>query len=247
MGILSPVGKYSSEKVGTVAGRRAGLVALGEGVYTVAEISRIFQPTMTPRKIHYWLKKDIIGEPVRQGRPGKPTLLSFEQLLKVRTVQHLRDNLSFSLQKITPAIKTLSTFVFQRLFDEKWYQLRFIRTPEGHIGVIDSMDRSIEVDTGQFVMPEVLPELEAFLRQTRDDWIRREVAIENFPHLVSNAGVIGGSPTIKGTRIETAFVAYLAEDLRFEELRDLYPYVKKEALLEAALFEGAEMGRPAAA
>jgi len=67
---------------------------------------------MTPRKVHYWLKKDIIGEPVQSGRPGKPTLLSFEQLLKIRTVQHLRDNLSFSLQKITPAILTLSTFVF---------------------------------------------------------------------------------------------------------------------------------------
>jgi len=192
---------------------------------------------MTPRKVHYWLKKEIIGEPVRPGRPGKPTLLSFEQLLKIRTVQHLRDNLSFSLQKITPAIQTLSTFVFQRLFDEEWYQLRFIRTPEGHIGVVDSMDRSIEVDTGQFVMPEALSELEAFLRRTREDWERREIRIEAFPHLVSNAGVIGGSPTIKGTRIETAFVAYLAENLGSEELQELYPYVEKEALLDAIRFE----------
>jgi len=192
---------------------------------------------MTPRKVHYWLKKEIIGEPVRPGRPGKPTLLSFEQLLKIRTVQHLRDNLSFSLQKITPAIQTLSTFVFQRLFDEEWYQLRFIRTPEGHIGVVDSMDRSIEVDTGQFVMPEALSELEDFLRRTREDWERREIRIEAFPHLVSNAGVIGGSPTIKGTRIETAFVAYLAENLGSEELQELYPYVEKEALLDAIRFE----------
>ena len=206
-------------------------------MYSVAEISRIFQPTMTPRKVHYWLKKEIIGEPVRPGRPGKPTLLSFEQLLKIRTVQHLRDNLSFSLQKITPAIQTLSTFVFQRLFDEEWYQLRFIRTPEGHIGVVDSMDRSIEVDTGQFVMPEALSELEDFLRRTREDWERREIRIEAFPHLVSNAGVIGGSPTIKGTRIETAFVAYLAENLGSEELQELYPYVEKEALLDAIRFE----------
>lgn len=217
-----------------------GLIALGEGIYTVAEISRILQPTMTPRKVHYWLKKDIIGEPVQSGRPGKPTLLSFEQLLKIRTVQHLRDNLSFSLQKITPAIQTLSTFVFQRLFDEEWYHLRFIRTPEGRIGVIDSMERSIEIDTGQFVMPEVLPELEAFLRRTREDWERREIRIEAFPRLVSNAGVVGGSPTIQGTRIETAFVGYLAENLSSEELQELYPYVEKEALLEAIRFEGVD-------
>lgn len=221
-----------------MSSRRLGLIALGEGVYTVAEISRIFQPTMTPRKVHYWLKKGIIGEPVRPGAPGRPTLLSFEQLLMVRMVQHLRDNLSFSLQKITPAIKTLSSFVFQRLFDEEWYQLRFVKTPEGHIGVIDSKNRSIEVDTGQFVIPDVLPELEAFLARTRQDWEHREVGIERFPYLVSNAGVIGGSPTIKGTRIETAFVGYLAEDLSLNELQTLYPYVEKEALLEAMRFEG---------
>jgi uncharacterized protein (DUF433 family) len=223
-----------------VSNRRSGLIALGEGVYTVAEISRIFQPTMTPRKVHYWLKKGIIGEPVQPGRPGRPTLLSFEQLLMIRTVQHLRDNLDFSLQKITPAIQKLSSFVFQRLFDEEWYQLRFFKTPEGSIGVIDSIDRSVEVDTGQFVMPEVLPELEAFLSKTRHDWERREVDIEGFPHLVSNAGIVGGSPTIKDTRIETAFVAYLAEDLNFKELQDLYPYVEKEALLEAVRFEGVD-------
>jgi uncharacterized protein (DUF433 family) len=195
---------------------------------------------MTPRKVHYWLKKEIIGEPVRPGAPGRPTLLSFEQLLMVRTVQHLRDNLSFSLQKITPAIQKLSSFVFQRLFDKEWYQLRFIQTPEGHIGVIDSQNRSVEVDTGQFVMPEVFPELEAFLAKTRQDWERREVSIERFPNLVSNAGVIGGSPTIKDTRIETAFVAYLAEDLSLRELQTLYPYVEKEALLEAMRFEGVD-------
>ena len=220
--------------------RRSGLVALGEGVYTVAEISRIFQPTMTPRKVHYWLKKGIIGEPVRAGAPGRPTLLSFDQLLMVRTVQHLRDNLNFSLQRITPAIQKLSSFVFQRLFDEEWYQLRFIQTPEGHIGVIDSRNRSVEVDTGQFVLPQVFPELEAFLARTRQDWERREVSIEKFPYLVSNAGVIGGSPTIKDTRIETAFVAYLAEDLTLIELQTLYPYVEKEALLEAMRFEGVD-------
>lgn len=213
------------------------LIVLGEGVYTVAEVARILQPTMTPRKVHYWLKKGMLGEPVRPGSPGRPTLLSFEQLLMVRTVQHLRDNLQFSLQKITPAIEKLSSFVFQRLFDERWYMLRFFVTEKGAIGVTDGLNRSIEVDTGQFIMPEVLPELEAFLNKTRRDWERREVDIDGFPHLVSNAGIVGGSPTVRGTRIETAFVAYLAEDLNFDDLRHLYPYVEKEALLEAVRFE----------
>jgi uncharacterized protein (DUF433 family) len=86
-------------------------------------------------------------------------------------------------------------------------------------------------------MPEVLPELEAFLNKTRQYWERHEVDIEGFPHLVSNAGIVGGSPTIRETRIETAFVAYLARDLSTEDLRNLYPYVEKEALLEAVRFE----------
>jgi uncharacterized protein (DUF433 family) len=227
-----------SEKEGQVTGsRERRLMVLGEGVYTVAEVARILRPTMTSRKVHYWLKKGILGDPVRPGSPGRPTLLSFEQLLMARTVQHLRDNLQFSLQRIAPSIERLSSFVFGRLFDEEWYMLRFFETDRGTIGVTDGLNHSIEVDTGQFVMPEVLPELEAFLNKTRQDWERHEVDIEGFPHLVSNAGIVGGSPTIRETRIETAFVAYLARDLSTEDLRNLYPYVEKEALLEAVRFE----------
>ncbi|CAN5839488.1 hypothetical protein BH23ACT11_BH23ACT11_13080 [soil metagenome] len=218
--------------------RGQDLIVLGEGVYTVAEVARILQPTMTPRKVRYWLKKGILEEPVRPGTPGRPILLSFKQLLMVRTVQHLRDNLQFSLQRITPAIEKLSSFVFQSLFEEEWYMLRFFETGKGAIGVTDGMDRSIEVDTGQLVMPEALPELEAFLGKTRRDWERREVDIDGFPHLVSNAGIVCGSPTIRGTRIETAFVAYLAEDLDVGELKNLYPYVESDAFAEAAQFEG---------
>ena len=220
--------------------RRRGLVVLGEGAYTVAEVARIFQPTMTSRKVHYWLKKGVLGEPLRPGSPGYPTLLSFEQVLMVRTVQHLRDNLQFSLQRITPAVERLSSFVFESLFEDNWYMLRFFESGSGRIGVTNGVDRTIEVDTGQLVMPETFPELKAFLAETRRDWERREVRIKGFSHLVSNAGVLGGSPTIRGTRIETAFVAYLAEDLSAEELRALYPYVAEEALSDAVRFENLE-------
>lgn len=216
------------------------VIALGEGVYTVAEIERIFQPAMTSRKVHYWLGKGILGEPVRPGSPGRPTLLSFEQLLMVRTVQHLRDNLEFSLQKIAPAIEKLSSFVFERLFDEEWYMLKFFSTERGAVGVSDGMDHTIEVDTGQFVMPEALPDLESFLEETRRSWERREVDIEGFPHLVSNTRIVGGSPTIRGTRIETSFVAYLARDVSEDELLGLYPHVERSAIGEAVRFEDPE-------
>lgn len=229
------------EKVLRVESRKGQkVIALGEGVYTVAEIERIFQPTMSSRKVHYWLKKGILGEPVRPGSPGRPTLLSFEQLLMVRTVQHLRDNLEFSLQKITPAIEKLSSFVFERLFEEEWYMLKFFSTERGAVGVSDGMDHTIEVDTGQFVMPEALPDLESFLEETRRSWERREVDIEGFPHLVSNTRVVAGSPTIRGTRIETSFVAYLARDLSEDDLLALYPHVERSAIGEAVRFENPE-------
>lgn len=221
--------------------RRRGLIALGEGAYTVAEIARILQPKITSRKVRYWLNKGILGEPIRWGIPGKPTLLSFEQLLKVRTIQQLRGPLGFPLQKITPAVEKLSSFVFGRLFAEAWYELRFFQTTRGRIGVVDSSNEAVEIETGQWVMPDVFPELEAYMRETRRDWERKEVDVEGFSNIVSNAGVVGGSPTIRGTRLETAFVAHLAEDTPIDNLKDLYPYVEQRDLLQAIRFEGMKL------
>lgn len=223
-------------KVGRVSSRRSGLIALGEGVYTVAEVSHILQPTMTPRKVRYWLKKGILGSPVRPTRIGRPTLLTFEQLLKVRTVQRLRDDLRFSLQRVTASIEELSGWVSQRLFAREWYELRFYHSPQGAIAVTDGK-HDLEVGTGQLLMPDLLPELDAFLLKTRKDWERRAVDIEGYPRLVSNARVLGGAPTIKGTRVETAFISHIAREIEPKEILRLYPYVDEEGLYQALEFE----------
>ena len=47
-----------------------GAVALGQGIYTVPETCRILRPSMTPRKVHYWLDTELLGEPLRRGRRG---------------------------------------------------------------------------------------------------------------------------------------------------------------------------------
>ncbi len=206
-------------------------------MYTVAEVSHILQPTMTPRKVHYWLKKRILGDPIRPTRTGKATLLTFEQLLKARTVQHLRDDLHFSLQRVTASIEELSGWVFQRLFAQQWYELHFYRSPRGAIAVTDG-SQDLEVGTGQLLMPDLLPELDAFLNKTRRDWERRAVDIDGYPRLVSNARVLGGSPVIVGTRMETAFVSHLASELAPKEILRLYPYVDEEGLHQALRFEG---------
>ncbi len=224
-------------KAKIVSSSQTKLIALGEGVYTVADVSRILQPTMTPRKVRYWLKKGILGDPIRPTRTGRSTLLTFDQLLKVRTVRHLRDDLHFSLQRVTSSVEELSGWIFQRLFAKQWYELHFYRSPRGAIAVTDG-SQDLEVGTGQLLMHDLLPELDAVLHSTRLDWERRAVDINGYPRLVSNARVLGGSPVIKGTRMETAFVAHLAFELAEQEILHLYPYVDKDGLHQALEFEG---------
>ena len=220
--------------------RRDTLIALGEGVYTVPEVARILQSNTSEYKVRRWLHKGLLGEPIRRGSPGRPHLLSFQQLLKVRTIQELRKG-GLPLQRITPAIQMLSSRLFERLFSEEWYELRLFSTAAGKLGVIDDRGEvAVEVETGQYIMPETLSELDDYLRKTRDDWERREIEIERFPRLVSNAGIVAGSPTVKGTRIETSVVAYLAQALGVDKALEIYPHLDRDAVLQAMSFEDAK-------
>jgi uncharacterized protein (DUF433 family) len=216
--------------------RRGHLISLGEGIYTVSEVSRILRPTMTPRKVRYWLSKGILGEPIRPTRTGRPTLLTFEQVLKVRTVQHLRDDLHFSLQRVTLTVEELSSWVFDRLFAKEWYELYFYRSPANAVAVTDGR-HDLEVGSGQLLLPDVLLGLTAYMSKTREDWERRAIDIEDFPRLVSNAHILGGSPVVKGTRVETAFISHIAQELEPKDILRLYPYVDEEGLYQALEFE----------
>ncbi len=217
--------------------RRGALIALGEGVYTVPEVARILQPSMTEYKVRYWLNKGLLGEPLRRGSTGRPHLLSFEQLLRVRTIQDLREKLRFPLQKVTPVIEELSRVAF---LNKDWHNLRFFPTPKGEIGVHDG-DLSYEVMTHQLMIPDaVVPELESIVREARRDWAQGEVGIRKYPRLVSNPRIVAGSPTIRGTRVETSFVAYLVQSLGVDRVLELYPHLDRDAVLQAAKFEGAK-------
>ncbi len=219
--------------------RRGALVALGEGVYTVPEVAHILGANVSEYKVRRWLRKDLLGEPIRWGSPGRPHLLSFQQLLKVRTIQKLRER-GIPLQRITPAVRKLSSYLFEHLFDEEWHELEFFRSGRGGLGVRDGRNRAIMVDTGQLVMPETLSELTDYVRKTREEWERREIEIKDFPRLVSNAGIVAGSPTIRGTRVETSFIAHMVRSLGVDRVLQLYPYLDRDSLVQAARFEGVE-------
>jgi uncharacterized protein (DUF433 family) len=216
--------------------RRGALIELGEGVYTVPEIARILQPNMTEYKVRYWLvEKRLLGEPLRWGSTGRPHLLTFEQLLRVRTIQELREKLKFPLQKVTPVIEQLSDVAF---FNKEWHSLRFFPTPNNEIGVSDR-DQYYEVKTHQLMIPEALyPEIENVVREARRDWARGEVDIAEYPRLVSNPGIVAGSPTIRGTRVETSYIAHMIRSLGVDRVLQLYPYLDRDSLQQAAKFEG---------
>lgn len=220
-------------------GPRGPLVSLGEGVYTVPEIARILRPAMTEYKLRYWLNEGLLGEPVRRGSRGRPHLFSFRQLLQARTIQHLRDALGIPLQKVRPVIGEISEIIFPRLFDETDApEPRFIRTPKGEVGVFDGTQTYEMTSNQQMISEAVIPELNNILYETKRDWKRGEVPIERFPRLVSSTKIVAGSPTIRETRIETSFIAYVINQLGIEKTLSMYPYLDREAVEQAAEFEG---------
>lgn len=214
----------------------AELDALRDGIYTVREICSILRPSMTPRKVHYWLDKGMLGKPVSWGAPGYPTLLSFEQVLRIRTLQRIRDELKFSLRKAREALE----WILDNLVAEGWHDHRFFRMTAKTVGVTDG-SATVEIPTGQGVLDSTIPELTEFIQSVRKQWEQGVLRIEGFERIVSDPTVMGGSPVIVGTRIETSFIANLAGEESLAELKQLFPKVDEEAIHEAAEFEDVEL------
>lgn len=218
------------------------LIALGEGVYTVSEVCRILQPSMTPRRVHYWLDTELIGLPIKWGRRGHPTLLSFQQLLRIKTVQHLKDELRVSL----PRVREAFAFVLDRLFADDWNALSFAIGVRHEI-VVRSLDERVSIPMAQGILPHVIPELERYTFDTRKAWESRRLRIPHSQHLESNARVQSGSPVIVGTRLETASLAMFVEGREMAssetigQIKRAHPYLEPLAVREALEFEGIEL------
>lgn len=216
--------------------RARPLVSLGEGIYTVSEVCRILQPTMTARKVHYWLDTGLLSEPIYRGRRGRPTLLSFRQLLEIRTVQRIRDELHFSLPKVRDAF----SWILDTLFATDWRDLRFERVGN-ELGARTIQGETIVVPGGQTLLN--LRPLNQQIRETRRAWEDQEFAIPSRQHIVSNVRILAGAPTVRGTRIDTSLLATFAENGEMDRktLRQvirLYQSVSPEAIEDALAFEG---------
>jgi uncharacterized protein (DUF433 family) len=214
------------------------LIDLGAGVYAVSEVCRILQPTMTPRKVHYWLDTGLLSDPVRWGSRGNPTLLSYRQLLEIRTVQHLRDELEFSLPRVREAL----LWILDHLFASELSDLIFAKGVDGSLVAHSGADQ-IVVPGGQGVLEGTLPELNDQVATTRRAWEEQAFVIPGHTYIVSNARILAGTPTIRGTRVDTALIARFAETETFDEetldeIRQVYPRLAHDAIADALEFEG---------
>ncbi len=218
------------------------LIPLGEGVYTVAEVCRILQPTMTRHKVHHWLNTGLLSEPpVAHMGTGVPTLLSFKQLLEVRTVQHMRDELRVPL----PVVRSAFAWVLDHLFAESPVDVRFEPGRKGRTVIVRaSEEEAVEIPTGQRLLPIRLDALNETVRGSRVAWEQRALAIPGHPNVVANAHVLAGAPTIKGTRLETAVVAAFRrpdghyDDDVVQRVRETYPRLSAAQVSDAMEFEG---------
>ena len=50
-----------------------------------------------------------------------------------------------------------------------------------------------------------------------------------------------GSPTIRGTRVETSFIAHMVRSMGVDRVLQLYPYLDRDSLVDAARFEGVDL------
>jgi uncharacterized protein (DUF433 family)/DNA-binding transcriptional MerR regulator len=212
-------------------------VALGDGIYSVATVCRLLRPTMTRRKVHYWLRTGLIS-PSPYGPPGRgrPTLLSFRQLLEIRVVQQLRDEVGVPL----PAVRPAFAWILSHALDAE-APIRFARGPGGRL-LAETGEDAVEVPGGQIALP-LLERLGPDLEAARAAWRTRALPIGE--HVVSDPRVLGGAPTLRGSRVETALIAAYAPDRTYDDatvaavLAD-HPWLGGPAVVEALAFEGAE-------
>jgi uncharacterized protein (DUF433 family) len=222
------------------------LLPLGEGLYTISEVCRILRPGMTRHKVHYWLNTGLLSTPpVAHRGKGVPTLLSFKQLLEVRTAQHMRDDLGTTLALVRRAF----SWVDRNLFGASPTSVTFeyssqggtviARTPEGQMIEIPTNQGVLDID----VRPN-LARLNRVVESSRVAWQDKALAIPDYPSLVANAHVMNGSPTIRGTRMETSIIAaFVKRGEKYdadvvERISATYPRLPDTAIREALEFEG---------
>jgi uncharacterized protein (DUF433 family) len=188
----------------------------------------------TVRQLAYWRKPTQSAQPllVPEGKRGGRYLYSWADVVALRSIVYLRQEKS--LPRIRRAVATLRT-----LESEEWIHLsayRLISTPSSILvrtpaGQLLDLDRQPGTVLEEVLMQDVLGPFE-----TQDG---RQVPALRSPRarIAVNPAVLGGFPTIAGTRVPFDVVAALAnDDLEPDEIAEVYPSVDRDAIGDAVSF-----------
>jgi uncharacterized protein (DUF433 family) len=188
----------------------------------------------TVRQLAYWRKPTQSAQPllVPAGKRGGRYLYSWADVVALRSIVYLRQEKS--LPRIRRAVATLRT-----LESEEWIHLsayRLISTPSSILvrtpaGQLLDLDRQPGTVLEEVLMQDVLGPFE-----TQDG---RQVPALRSPRarIAVNPAVLGGFPTIAGTRVPFDVVAALAnDDLEPDEIAEVYPSVDRDAIGDAVSF-----------
>jgi uncharacterized protein (DUF433 family) len=124
--------------------------------------------------------------------------------------------------------------------------MNFFKAVNNELGVQLANGDAMVIPGGQQVLPTTLPELDEFVRMTRESWEHRALGIEGHSQLVTNARVLAGAPVVNGTRIETSLIASFAEGRHYvpdtvDELLRMYPSLTRSDVDQAMEFEGIQL------
>jgi uncharacterized protein (DUF433 family)/DNA-binding transcriptional MerR regulator len=170
------------------------------------------------RQLWLWHNRGLIRTDVLPGGPGRPRLYSWVDYLKVRAARHLRDE-GVSAQRTREAIAYLDEHV------PAWYLLPL----HGFAGEPVVGRRGITAKATP--VAQLLFDwstLEGVLRTLQAEGPLGE--LREFSECVAmDPSIVGGNPVIRGTRLETQFIAALVErGLPVTEIAETYHLSPKQ-------------------
>lgn len=183
---------------------------------------------VTRGQLNYWRRPDANGEPLlvpeRDGRA--PIRYSFRDVIALRTIAYLRDDVS--LQKIRRAVANL------RGLGERGHLAGYRLVALGDsIVLVDDDGEGLDLvaHPGQRLIVRMVDVLAPFEN-------RQGLVVPDFlqprPHIEVNDEILGGMPVIAGTRVPFEEVAGLLRDgVPAARVKEYFPHVSAQAAREA--------------
>ncbi len=182
--------------------------------------------------LHWWARNDIL---VPSVSPTKVRLWSHSDLLALRVIYWLRQKKtaetgvevpSSSMPAVRRALRELQSLSIPLWRDDR---PSVLVDTKGQIHI--DAKAGVETLTGQLVAPETLDLIAPFTTiegSTGPDLLRPRPLLRIVP------GKLGGSPHVDHTRLETLALASLrADGLTAAAIRELYPYLEEQQIIEA--------------